>query len=412
VGQGRVIAARSVRVRWRALLGLAAGFWAGSSAAQEEPSSLAAAPVELHAFVSQGFILSAKNEYLATSKRGSLEFSEAGFNLTKPLPENLRLGVQLFAHDLGPFGNFAPQFDWYYLDWRPRDWFGIRVGRLKVPFGLYNELNDIDAARVPILLPQSIYPADHREYLFALAGGELYGDVHLGDAGSLEYRVYGGTLPGQLPGNKPGVAVTRSAVPYVYGARLLWSTPLDGLVAGFSAQAVRFDWDVTLDPALVSVLEPIGLLPPGLKYPMLVQFRVPRWVASLQYAAHDLDFSAEYSRWIGQFHSPTPALFPPHIVNERYYAMASYHAASWFTPGLYYSGYFVNVEDRHGREKYQHDLAVTTRYDLTDHWLFKLEGHLMFGTATLDNAQLNDGKEQKDLAPTWGVVLVKTTAYF
>src|SRR6476659_5545102 len=173
-----------------------------------------------------------------------------------------------------------------------------------------------------------------------MAGGELYGDVHLGEAGSLEVRAYGGTLPGQLPGSKPGLTVTRSAVPYVYGARLLWSTPLDGLVAGFSAQAVRFDWDVTLDPALVSILEPAGLLPPGLTYPMLVQFRVPRWVASLQYAAHDLDLSAEYSRWTGQFHSPAPALFPPHIVNERYYAMASYHVAPWFTPGLYYSGYF------------------------------------------------------------------------
>ena len=414
MGQGRVSAARSVRARCRALLGLAAGLWAGSSAAQDEPASLTAAPVELHAFVSQGFILSAKNEYLATSRRGSLEFSEVGLNLTKPLPENLRLGVQLFAHDLGPFGNFAPQFDWYYLDWRPRDEFGIRVGRLKMPFGLYNELNDIDAARVPILLPQSIYQADHREYLFALAGGELYGDVHLGDAGSLEYRGYGGTLPGQLPSGpqQPGVSVVRAAVPYVYGARLLWSTPLDGLVAGYSGQAVRFDVDYALDPAVRAVLEGATILPPGLVNPLAVKFRVTRWIASLQYVAHDLDFSAEYSRWTGVFYSPAPALFPRHTVNERYYAMASYHLSSWFTPGVYYSAYFPNVKDRGGRESHQKDLAVTTRYDLTDHWLIKLEGHLMFGTATLDNKQLNGGVEQKNLAPTWGVLLVKTTAYF
>jgi hypothetical protein len=36
----------------------------------------------------------------------------------------------------------------------------------------------------------------------------------------------------------------------------------------------------------------------------------------------------------------------------------------------------------------------------------------MFGTAALDNAQLNGGNEQKTLAPTWGVLLIKTTAYF
>ncbi|MEO8178692.1 MAG: hypothetical protein ABI895_07655, partial [Deltaproteobacteria bacterium] len=70
------------------------------------------------------------------------------------------------------------------------------------------------------------------------------------------------------------------------------------------------------------------------------------------------------------------------------------------------------VKDRHGREAYQHDLAVTTRYDLTDHWLLKLEGHLMFGTAALDNELLNRGADQNTLAPTWGVFLIKTTAYF
>jgi hypothetical protein len=383
--------------------------------APEEPApSLLAAPVEIHAFVSQGFILSAENDYLASTKTGSLEFSEVGVNLTKTLPENLRVGVQLFAHDLGTFGNFAPQFDWYYLDWHPKDWLGIRVGRLKMPFGLYNELNDVDAARVPILLPQSIYQVDHREYLFALAGGELYGDLQLGDAGSLEYRAYGGTLPGQLPttATTPGVTVSRVAIPYVYGGRLFWSTPITGLLAGFSAQAVRFDADYVLDPTVRTALEGLQLLPPGLANPLAVKFRVPRWIASLQYAAYDLDLTAEYSRWIGKFYSPAPGLFPPHTVNERYYAMASYHVSSWFTPGLYYSGYFPNVKDRHGRESFQHDLAATTRFDLTQNWLVKLEGHLMVGTAALDNRALNQGAAQNTLAKTWGVFLIKTTAYF
>ncbi|MEO8185109.1 MAG: hypothetical protein ABI895_40400, partial [Deltaproteobacteria bacterium] len=320
---------------------LAALLWSSSSAAQEEPPSLASLPLELHGFVSQGFILSAKNEYVATSKTGSLELAEAGVNLTKTLPQNLRVGVQLFAHDLGPFGNFNPELDWYYLDWRPKDGLGIRVGRLKMPFGLYNELNDIDAARVPILLPQAIYQADHREYLFAQAGAELYGDVRLGNVGALEYRLYGGTLPGELPPGppRPGMGLTRVAVPYVYGGRVLWSTPIDGLVAGFSAQAVRFDFDFALDPAVRTALETGLLLPAGLVNPLRVKFRVPRWIASVQYAAHDLDLSAEYSRWTGLFYSDAPVLFPPHTTNERYYALASYHVSSWFTPGLYYSGY-------------------------------------------------------------------------
>jgi hypothetical protein len=45
--------------------------------------------------------------------------------------------------------------------------------------------------------------------------------------------------------------------------------------------------------------------------------------------------------------------------------------------------------------------------------LFKIEGHFMRGTAALENRALNDGVEPKDLnSSTWGVLLLKTTAYF
>ncbi len=388
--------------------------WVGPSFAQEvEAADPAGTPIEIHGFVSQGFIKSTNNEYLAESKRGSFEFSEVGFNVTQALGHDLRVGFQVFAHDLGPFGNYKPEFDWYYLDYRFFDWLGIRIGRTKMPFGLYNELNDIDVARVPILLPQSIYQVDHREYIFAQTGGELYGDVPLGDVGSLEYRAHGGTLFADTPTPPaPGITVENVSVPYIFGGRLTWSAPLDGLHVGASYQAVRLDGDYGFSPELLAVFQPLGLLPADLAGPLSVKWRVKRWVASLQYSAHDLDLSAEYSRWIGGFESRAPLLLPTHVVNERYYVMASYRVAPWFTPGVYYSAFYPNVEDRHGREAYQHDVAATLRYDLTANWLFKLEGHFMRGTAALDNEALNDGVEQKLLAPTWGVFLIKTTAYF
>jgi hypothetical protein len=387
--------------------------WSAPCAAEDTQPLLAPLQIETHGFVSQGFILSTKNEYLAKSKKGSAEFSEVGINFSQSVTESLRIGVQLFAHDLGPIGNYHPEFDWYSLDYRAWDWLGIRVGRNKIPFGLYNEVNDIDVARVPILLPQSIYQVDHREFLFAQTGAELYGDVRLAAAGALEYRIYGGTLSGPPPlPPPPGITVSDVQIPYVYGGRLLWFTPLDGLLAGVSAQALRLDGAYDFDPNLRPVLEGAGLVPVGLEYPTTVKFRVRRWVASLQYAAHDLDVSAEYSRWTGDFFSRAPTLFPPHIVNERYYAMASYRVSSWFVPGFYYSALFDNVEERHKRGGFQHDVAVTTRYDLNANWLVKLEGHVIHGTAALDNRALNGGLDRALLAPTWGLFLIKTTAYF
>lgn len=414
----RVAAAvHRTRRAWRCALvaALVQWFWSSSGSAQEEPLVARGTPVDVHGFVSQGFIWTAKNEYLAKSKRGSAELSEAAINFTHSPLENLRLGFQLFAHELGPIGNYRPQLDWYYLDYRVVDWFCVRLGRMKIPFGLYNEVNDIDVARVPILLPQSIYQVDHREFLFAQTGGELYGDVRLGAAGALEYHAYGGTLSSDLPTPPPpGVFATDLGIPYLYGARLSWLSPLDGLLAAFSAQATRFDVNYSFDPALQAALEGAMFLPPGVTYPTPIKFRVRRWVASVQYAANDWDLSAEYSRWIANFLTrfSAPRLLPPHTVNERYFVMASYRVNPWFTPGIYYSALYDNVQDRDARGRYQHDLAFTIRSDLNPNWIFKLEGHIIRGTAALDNRDLNGGADREDLEQAWGMLLAKTTAYF
>ena len=56
--------------------------------------------------------------------------------------------------------------------------------------------------------------------------------------------------------------------------------------------------------------------------------------------------------------------------------MGAYRLRPWLTPGVYYSALYPNVDDRDGRDAYQHDLAATLRFDITANWLFKLEGHV------------------------------------
>src|SRR5688572_13264616 len=145
---------------------------AGPVLAQDEPlpDESPAPPVplvEIHGFVSQGFIVTTDNDYLAESERGSFEMAEVGINFTRALTDRLRAGVQLFARDLGDIGDYDATVDWFYLDYRWHDRLGLRAGRVKLPFGLYNDTSDIDAARVPILLPQSVYPTQNRNFLLA-----------------------------------------------------------------------------------------------------------------------------------------------------------------------------------------------------------------------------------------------------
>ncbi len=382
-----------------------------------EESSIAL-PIEIHAFVSQGFIKTTNNNYLAESKRGSFEFSEVGINFSKQLTDRMRVGMQLFTHDLGPLGNYRTRFDWFYLDYRFWDWFGLRVGRTKLPFGLYNESSDIDAARVPVLLPQSLYPVSFRDFLLAQTGGEAYGNVPLGAAGSLEYRLYGGTVFYDTSDATSTLANVR--VPYIFGARLMWQAPVEGLQLGGSAQKLRIDADATLPEAQIAQLQTAGQLPAGFSGPLKLEAPALLAVASVEYSAHDLLLASEYSRWWVSLNSPAAALAVPRTASERFYLMAAYHVTSWFTPGLYYSVLFQNADDRNGSEAapanagraaYQHDVALTLRYDLNQFWLLKLEGHFMHGTAGL-TTELNDNQPLSSLTEDWGVFLVKTTAYF
>lgn len=388
------------------------GLASGRAHAEEEHASL-----QVHGFVSQGYLKSTRNNYLGQSARpqGSFDFTEVGINFTQPLGDKLRIGLQVFARDLGPLGNYTPQLDWYYVDYRFFDWLGLRVGKTKLPWGLYNEANDVDAGRVPILLPQSLYPVANRESLFAQTGGELYGDVPLGAAGSLEYRVYGGTI--FVNTAESSDALKGFEVPYEGGGRLMWRPPWDGLQLGGSAQLVRFDFDYAPTAEQREQYDTAGLLPPDFNGTISASLDAKLWVASVEYQREGLLLAAEYSRTHARYSTGLRAPVAK-IVNEGGYAMASYQVASWFTPGLYYSAFFPDIHDGaqpgvplRGRASYQHDIAATLRYDLTTNWLVKLEGHYMHGTAGLSSA-LNDDRPLGVLAKDWGLFLVKTTGYF
>lgn len=359
--------------------------------------------VQLHGFVSQGFLLTTGNEYLANdSTGGSPKFSEVGLNLTTELTDSLQLGVQLFARNLGWSGNYGAQFDWLYLDYREWDWLGIRLGRLKIPYGFYNEIQDIDAARVPILLPGSVYPLQTREILFAQTGAELYGFLRSDVFGGLEYRLYGGAIYLDSDALTPTGAPFEAEldIRYAVGGRLLWEPWLEGLRVAFSAQKLR------LNSAII--------VPSGMPVPAIfIETDSWLWAASLEYAASDLTLTAEYSRWYSDQTSDQPMFSPPiDETSEKLYGMVTYRVAPWLYPGAYYALSFANTRERQGRENVQHDTALTLRFDVNAHLLVKLEGHYMYGTAGLLNPLRINPPDVTRAQEHWAVLLAKVTAYF
>jgi len=150
--------------------------------------------VAIHGFLSQGYIVSTDNNYLTNTEKGSFEFNEVGINFSTWLTSDLRAGIQLFARDLGDLGNDEITIDWAYADYHWRDWLGLRVGKIKITHGFYNETRDIDMLRVPILLPQNLYQEQVRDAQIAMKGVGIYGKTPYWPIGAFAYQLLAGTV--------------------------------------------------------------------------------------------------------------------------------------------------------------------------------------------------------------------------
>jgi hypothetical protein len=389
--------------RWSGVgLALAVCLAAPSIAAQPAEGSGGWVVGEVHGFASQGFLLTTGNDYLVEdSTGGSFELSEVGINYSRQLTDKLRFGMQLFAQNFGYAGSYTPQVDWFFLDYRWRDWLGFRAGRLKLPYGLFNEVNDVDSARVPVLLPQSVYPQQARTFLFAHTGAELYGFARSPVLGAIEYRLFGGTVQIDprlvVPVGTP--AELTFNVPYSFGGRLTWETPLPAFLGGLRVGASYLQLHLDSQAFIPMVMGPVAIVNDSYT-----------WLGSLEYAYRAFAMVAEY----GQGHSDQRSVLPGNtikVTGDGGYVMLSYAVAPWLQPAVYYAVEFRNVADRDGLENQQHDLTLTLRFDINAFWLVKLEGHYMVGTYGLENP-LRFSPPPANPDRHWGVFLVKTTVFF
>ena len=124
----------------------------------------------IHGFLSQGYFYTSDNNLFGSSERGgSLDFTEIGVNASwLPLP-NLQLAAQLLSRRAGEGEGHQGEIE---LDFGLADYtvvasldsrLGVRLGRVRLPFGIYNDTRDMPFARPSILLPQSIYFERTRE---------------------------------------------------------------------------------------------------------------------------------------------------------------------------------------------------------------------------------------------------------
>ena len=343
---------------------------------------LAGRTVQVHSFASQGFAYSNENNFLSMkTSSGSFSMTDFGFNVSTSLTDKFRVGAQLYDRNVGKLGNWRPDLDWAVADYRFKDWFGIRGGKVKTVLGLYNDTQDLEFLHTWALMPQSVYPVDSRGDTIAHFGGDIYGNIPMKKLGSIAYTFYGGQRPSDmgsgfvyglqtssLVNGQYIIAIGKKIDSYggpVYGGDLRWTTPLKGLLVGASYSNL----DVTAHGSYLSN-----------KLPYKLDCHDNTIATYLQYTAGNFTFAGEYRKEPRYNYFNTSSGAPAQAFqNARLgYVSAAYRLSKRLEVGAYHSRLIRDWQANHGDPKnHVFDQAITARVDLKSYLDFKIEGHFI-----------------------------------
>lgn len=121
---------------------------------------------QLHGFASLTLVNTTDNNFFGRSDdRVSRDFTEVGANASWRLTSDVQLAAELLSHRAGGTDDGGVRLDYGLIDWTPLSRedgrAGIRLGRIKTAYGLYNKTRDVPFTRPSIILPQSIYFERH-----------------------------------------------------------------------------------------------------------------------------------------------------------------------------------------------------------------------------------------------------------
>jgi hypothetical protein len=305
--------------------------------------------LELHAFLSQGYVNTTHNMFMGDSPSGSFDFREVGANASLRLSPRWLVSAQLLSRKAGEMSNGSVQLDYGLVDftahasetWR----LGFIGGRYKNPIGFYNDTRDVPFTRPSVFLPQSIYWEKLRDIMLSTDGVQAYGEYFHGNHSlalqlgiglprideNLEWTYLGNNWPGEFEADRLS-KLFRLAYEFNGGQIRL---SLSGLDAALSFEGAPSS--------------PIGSGKNDFQY----------WVGSFQYNAENWSFTTEYAqepvewrdyRTAVQRNYPSPAL-DKSVVAEGLYLQGIWLFSEEWEVMLRYDAAFLDRNDRDGTEQ-------------------------------------------------------------
>ncbi len=373
--------------------------------------------IDIHGSVLTTLSYSDEYNYLGkTRKNWDLNNTELTLNGQYRFENGIRVGAQIFAYEIGEIDEIT--LDWAVVDYSFTQYFGLRAGRMKYQLGLYNNVRDVDAAHTFAILPNAIYNKMQRPFASSIDGIMAYGNVSTGRYGSLDYEVSFGTRPDfRDDGLLEMVGADKLTHDKLYGAGLIWNTPVDGLRLAYS---YHFNGPITI---YSSYFDPMMDMDVGFTMELEHQFHV----ISAEYFWNNWKFAAEY-----QYNRQEMNFFgmPSVTKAESYYVQAAYRVNDWLELGAYYNVEYPNKNDRSGdsfanpdpmwggmptprHQAWTKDLAFVARFDITPNWLIKAEVHAIDGTSRIAAGSANVGNvPAEEWTAKWGYFVLRTTFTF
>lgn len=361
---------------------------------------------QLNGFASQGYTLTSGYNFYGHSRTGgSLDFTEIGVNVLGHIHPNVLIAAQGLYRNAGGSDQEDFRLDYANLDWHltigDRSMAGIRLGRVKNPFGLYNDTRDMAWTRPGVFVPQSVYfdSLALRQPMISSDGGLLYGRYAFGDHAITTELVISDPLD-----NSGGAIQFLTGIPNVNGR--MEGRPLLVGRMGYQWLEGRFrllfsvvDLDRNFDSSTPGV--PSGNVKAF--YPL----------ASAQLNLEDWTLTAEYGQVNTNRSGFTPGEIAAENTSESFYVQAQYRFRQNWSTLLRYDSFTVNIDDRDGRQSaaltglprhnfYARDLTVGLRWEISRDWLLMSEYHSVWGTAWVSPLD-NPGLRQSTGPDRWDI---------
>lgn len=350
-------------------------FFAGAAPADMPPVSESFGDLSLWGLYTQGYVWADRYSFFG-SGAGGFGYREGSLGAQYRLLPEFSVNAQGEYRDAGQSDNLGFRLGQAYMDARHSfgedTVVGVNLGRIELPFGLYNATRDRIDTRPSIVLPESVYfdGLGLRDYILTGDGGLVYGAYDLGPESKLEAKVaMGRSAFGKIPGLE-GAVLFSGWLDYVPNGDLL-----------FRLSMLRSEKAAT-----------------SITYPVL----------SAQYTWNRWTLTSEWGRL--EFDSPQGS-----VSSNGVYGQVEYQATKDFSLFARYDYLKFHLEAPlevpRGRLRGQ-SLAVGFAWNLSKNSLVNVGYHLVDGTAFLNAAENPSLGSARSAERDWNLLAMTASVRF